>query len=92
MKQNCGFTLIELMVVILIIGALLGLIASRAVRPEVGRRRPLYTRYNHVFPPNYPSCLLGGTIDYDSRVIVTATSRHPSGVNMATVDGAVRQR
>jgi prepilin-type N-terminal cleavage/methylation domain-containing protein/prepilin-type processing-associated H-X9-DG protein len=49
-----------------------------------------YTRYNHVFPPNKPSCLLGGTTDYDSQVIVTATSRHPGGVNLATVDGAVR--
>ena len=48
-----------------------------------------YTRYNHVFPPNKPSCLLGGTTDYNSQVIVTATSRHPSGVNLATVAGSV---
>jgi prepilin-type processing-associated H-X9-DG protein len=48
-----------------------------------------YTRYNHVFPPNRPSCLLGGTTDYDSQVIVSATSRHPGGVNLATVDGSV---
>jgi prepilin-type processing-associated H-X9-DG protein len=48
-----------------------------------------YTRYNHIFPPNQPSCLLGGSNDYDSQQVVTATSRHPGGVNLATVDGAV---
>jgi prepilin-type processing-associated H-X9-DG protein len=49
-----------------------------------------YTRYNHIFPPNRPSCLLGGTTDYDCQVVVSATSRHPGGVNVATVDGAAR--
>jgi prepilin-type processing-associated H-X9-DG protein len=49
-----------------------------------------YTRYNHVFPPNRPSCLLGGTNDYESQVVVTASSRHPGGVNLAAVDGSVR--
>jgi prepilin-type processing-associated H-X9-DG protein len=48
-----------------------------------------YTRYNHVFPPNKPSCLLGGTTDYESPVVVSATSRHSGGVNLATADGAV---
>jgi prepilin-type N-terminal cleavage/methylation domain-containing protein/prepilin-type processing-associated H-X9-DG protein len=48
-----------------------------------------YTRYNHIFPPNRPSCLLGGTTDYGSEV-VTVSSRHPGGVNLATVDGSVR--
>jgi prepilin-type N-terminal cleavage/methylation domain-containing protein/prepilin-type processing-associated H-X9-DG protein len=48
-----------------------------------------YTRYNHVFPPNKPSCLLGGTNDYQSQVTVTATSQHPGGVNLATADGSV---
>jgi prepilin-type N-terminal cleavage/methylation domain-containing protein/prepilin-type processing-associated H-X9-DG protein len=48
-----------------------------------------YTRYNHVLPPNSPSCLLGGTNDYSSPVVVSASSRHPGGVNVATVDGAV---
>jgi prepilin-type N-terminal cleavage/methylation domain-containing protein len=50
----------------------------------------LYTRYNHVFPPGYPSCLLGGSQDYDSQTVVTATSRHPGGVNLMTGDGSVR--
>jgi prepilin-type processing-associated H-X9-DG protein len=48
-----------------------------------------YTRYNHIFPPNKPSCLLGGTNDYGSQEVVTASSRHPGGVNLATADGAV---
>ena len=50
----------------------------------------LYTRYNHAFPPGYPSCLLGGSQDYDSQTVVTATSRHPGGVNVMTGDGSVR--
>jgi hypothetical protein len=49
-----------------------------------------YSRYNHIFPPNRPSCLLGGTTDYESQVVVTASSRHSSGVNLASVDGSVR--
>ena len=50
----------------------------------------LYTRYNHALPPGYPSCLLGGSQDYDSQTVVTATSRHPGGVNLMTGDGSVR--
>ena len=50
----------------------------------------LYTRYHHIFPPGYPSCLLGGSQDYDSQAVVTATSRHPGGVNLMTGDGSVR--
>jgi prepilin-type N-terminal cleavage/methylation domain-containing protein/prepilin-type processing-associated H-X9-DG protein len=50
----------------------------------------LYTRYHHTFPPGNPSCLLGGSQDYDSQSVVTATSRHPGGVNLLTGDGSVR--
>ena len=50
----------------------------------------LYARYNHALPPGYPSCLLGGSQDYDSQTVVTATSRHPGGVNLMTGDGSVR--
>ena len=50
----------------------------------------LYTRYHHAFPPHSPSCLLGGSEDYDSQVVSTATSRHPGGVNMLMGDGSVR--
>jgi prepilin-type N-terminal cleavage/methylation domain-containing protein/prepilin-type processing-associated H-X9-DG protein len=49
-----------------------------------------YTRYNHILLPNRQSCLLGGSNDYESQVIVTASSRHPGGVNVTTADGAVR--
>ncbi len=49
-----------------------------------------YTRYNHILPPNKPSCLLGGTNDYGCPVVVSASSRHPGGVNLATADGSVR--
>ncbi len=50
----------------------------------------IYTRYHHIFPPGKPSCLLGGTWDFDSPVAVTANSRHPGGVNLMTADGSVR--
>jgi prepilin-type N-terminal cleavage/methylation domain-containing protein/prepilin-type processing-associated H-X9-DG protein len=49
-----------------------------------------YTRYQHIFPPLSPSCVLGGTQDNNSPVLVTATSRHPGGVNMLLGDGSVR--
>ncbi|QEH39109.1 Serine/threonine-protein kinase PrkC [Aquisphaera giovannonii] len=49
----------------------------------------VYTRYHHAFSPGGPSCLLGGVQDYDSQELVTATSRHPGGVNMMTADGSV---
>lgn len=48
-----------------------------------------YTRYQHVFPPNLPSCNFG-TEDFDAQVVVTATSRHPGGVNVLLADGSVR--
>jgi prepilin-type N-terminal cleavage/methylation domain-containing protein/prepilin-type processing-associated H-X9-DG protein len=50
----------------------------------------LYTRYHHILPPNAPSCLLGGSEDFDSPTLVTATSRHPGGVNVLLGDGSVR--
>ena len=50
----------------------------------------MFTRYHHIFPPSKPSCLLGGTTDYDGQVVVTANSRHPGGVNLLTADGSVR--
>jgi Protein of unknown function (DUF1559) len=34
--------------------------------------------------------LLGGVQDFDSPTLVTVTSRHPSGVNLAVADGSVR--
>lgn len=50
----------------------------------------LYTRYHHILPPNQPSCLLGGSNDIDGPILVTATSRHPGGVNVLLGDGSVR--
>ncbi len=49
-----------------------------------------YTRYQHVLTPNKNSCLLGGNEDNVGPVVVTATSRHPSGVNVLLGDGSVR--
>ena len=48
-----------------------------------------YTRYNHILTPNKISCDLGNR-DFDGQVVVTASSRHPGGVNLQTADGAVR--
>jgi prepilin-type processing-associated H-X9-DG protein len=55
-----------------------------------GDGNALYTRYHHIFPPLSVSCLLGGSEDFDSPVVVTATSRHPGGVNLSMADGSVR--
>jgi prepilin-type N-terminal cleavage/methylation domain-containing protein/prepilin-type processing-associated H-X9-DG protein len=49
-----------------------------------------YTRYQHILAPNAASCVLGGTQDYTSPVLVTATSRHPGGANVLLGDGSVR--
>jgi prepilin-type N-terminal cleavage/methylation domain-containing protein/prepilin-type processing-associated H-X9-DG protein len=49
-----------------------------------------YTRYNHVLPPNMPSCLLGCTTDFGCPIVVSASSRHPGGVNLARADGSVQ--
>jgi prepilin-type N-terminal cleavage/methylation domain-containing protein/prepilin-type processing-associated H-X9-DG protein len=48
------------------------------------------TRYNHVMPPNSFHCdFNSGNSDSDDDAI-TATSRHPGGVNAVFVDGSVR--
>ncbi len=49
----------------------------------------LYTRYQHIFTPNRVSCNCGDD-DYQGAVLVTATSRHPGGVNLLLGDGSVR--
>jgi prepilin-type N-terminal cleavage/methylation domain-containing protein/prepilin-type processing-associated H-X9-DG protein len=54
-----------------------------------GDGNSLYTRYQHIFTPNKASCLLGGYSDTSSQVVVTATSRHPGGVNVLMGDGSV---
>jgi prepilin-type N-terminal cleavage/methylation domain-containing protein/prepilin-type processing-associated H-X9-DG protein len=48
-----------------------------------------YTRYHHYLTPQMQSCTTGN-VDYSGDVAMTATSRHPGGVNLLTADGAVR--
>ena len=48
-----------------------------------------YTRYHHYLTPQLQSCTTGA-VDYSGEVAMTATSRHPGGVNVLTADGAVR--
>lgn len=50
----------------------------------------LYTRYTSLLPPDSPSCILGGSSDYESPIITTASSRHAAGVNVLLGDGSVR--
>ncbi|MCI0540221.1 MAG: DUF1559 domain-containing protein [Verrucomicrobiales bacterium] len=52
----------------------------------------LHTWYSHALPPNspIPDCGDGeGYVD-GGRVVMTARSQHPSGVHLATADGAVQ--
>ncbi len=46
-----------------------------------------WTRYNHLLPPGQRTCANGLTWN---GVAMTATSRHPGGVNIALADGSVR--
>jgi prepilin-type N-terminal cleavage/methylation domain-containing protein/prepilin-type processing-associated H-X9-DG protein len=46
-----------------------------------------WTRYNHLLIPNQLSCKNGLTWD---GVAMTASSRHPGGVNLLLADGAIR--
>ncbi|MDG3006456.1 DUF1559 domain-containing protein [Paludisphaera mucosa] len=50
----------------------------------------LYTRYTSLLPPGGVSCVLGGSSDYESPIVTTASSRHPAGVNLLVGDGSVR--
>jgi prepilin-type N-terminal cleavage/methylation domain-containing protein/prepilin-type processing-associated H-X9-DG protein len=48
---------------------------------------PNSTRYNHIMPPNSPSCSWNGNAGYGA---ITASSRHPGGVNVCMADGSVK--
>ncbi len=54
-----------------------------------GDGNTFYTRYHHILPPGSPSCNFGSD-DYDGNTVVSATSRHPSGVNVGLADGSIR--
>ena len=45
--------------------------------------------FSTILPPNSPSCS-GAGLDYDARMLVSATSYHTGGVNTALGDGSVR--
>jgi prepilin-type N-terminal cleavage/methylation domain-containing protein/prepilin-type processing-associated H-X9-DG protein len=49
------------------------------------------TRYNHIMPPNGPSCGVGTGDDLQVNgqgCATTASSRHPGGVNVCMADGS----
>jgi prepilin-type processing-associated H-X9-DG protein len=77
-------------------GILLGTIATNAYLPDhpsqsSGRRwadsHVLFTQFFTILPPNSPSC--GTTAANQTRAMVSASSYHTGGVNVAMVDGAV---
>ncbi len=47
------------------------------------------TRYNHVMPPNTWNCAFGSDNGDSDDDAITASSRHPGGVNSAFCDGSV---
>jgi prepilin-type N-terminal cleavage/methylation domain-containing protein len=49
----------------------------------------LFTRYQNHLTPQMLSCTSSDT-DTDGQLVVTATSRHPGGVSLLTLDGSVR--
>ncbi len=49
---------------------------------------PFYNAFNTVLPPNSPTCVSGPS--EQGSAILSATSRHPGGVNVAMGDGSVR--
>ena len=57
-------------------------------------RLSMYTGFHAALAPNQPSCTArnAGTNDwgYNQDIIITASSNHPGGVNVALCDGAVR--
>ena len=53
---------------------------------------PLYTGFMTVLPPNSPSCSTNSNPEsrQGSQTLVSASSFHPGGVNVALCDGSVR--
>lgn len=58
----------------------------------IGRRWPdggfCYSGFSAVLPPNSPSCLLGGTSEYNDPII-SLSSGHTGGANVSCADGSV---
>jgi prepilin-type N-terminal cleavage/methylation domain-containing protein/prepilin-type processing-associated H-X9-DG protein len=52
--------------------------------------RSAETRYNHVMTPNTWNCSFGGDAGDSDDDAITASSRHPGGVNSVFCDGSVR--
>jgi prepilin-type N-terminal cleavage/methylation domain-containing protein/prepilin-type processing-associated H-X9-DG protein len=48
------------------------------------------TRYNHVMTPNTWNCSFGGDNGDSDDDAITASSRHPGGINSVFCDGSVR--
>jgi prepilin-type N-terminal cleavage/methylation domain-containing protein/prepilin-type processing-associated H-X9-DG protein len=48
------------------------------------------TRYNHVMPPNTFNCDFGGGNGDSDDDAITASGRHPGGVNVVMIDGHVQ--
>ncbi|MDR1493101.1 MAG: DUF1559 domain-containing protein, partial [Planctomycetaceae bacterium] len=44
--------------------------------------------FSTILPPNSPSCS-GAALNYDARMLVSASSYHTGGVNAAIGDGSV---
>jgi prepilin-type N-terminal cleavage/methylation domain-containing protein/prepilin-type processing-associated H-X9-DG protein len=69
--------------------AFTGTVETRA-HTQLGGRwmcASIYTHWLPMLPPNGPSCANGDNEDY---LMTTASSRHPGGVNVLFVDGAVK--
>jgi prepilin-type N-terminal cleavage/methylation domain-containing protein/prepilin-type processing-associated H-X9-DG protein len=45
--------------------------------------------FSTILPPNSPSCS-GAALDYDARMMVSASSDHTGGVNVGLADGSVQ--
>jgi len=46
--------------------------------------------FSTLLPPNSPNCIGSGSLHYDSRWMVSASSYHSGGVNVSLGDGSVR--
>lgn len=73
----------------------------RMSRNETGRRfgdsGAMFSVFSTIYPPNGPSCTIancnggpGDQSDHNARMVITPTSYHSGGVQVALVDGSVR--